>query len=75
VGGIKLPPEGRAPHLLPPANASVGWDNVAYSDSWLEQLCIFVRTHSEHGQIVPLPLPAVVNNFEDIPLFLVDGWQ
>jgi len=75
VGGIKLPPKGRPP-LSPPhsPNGSVGWDNVDFSESWLEQLGVFVRTHSEHGQTISLPSEAV-NNFEDVPLVVVDGWQ
>jgi len=40
----------------------------------LEQLGVFVRTHSEHGQTISLPSEAV-NNFEDVPLVVVDGWQ
>ena len=76
VGGIKLPSEGRAPRSLPPApNAYAGWDNVAYSDSWMEQLGVFVRNHSEHGQTVTLPSTGAVNSFEDVPLVVVDGWQ
>ena len=75
VGGIKTPPKGRPP-LSPPhsPNGSVGWDNVDFSESWLEQLGVFVRTHSEHGQTISLPSEAV-NNFEDLPLVVVDGWQ
>ena len=76
VGGIKLPPEGRAPRSLPPApNANAGWDNVAYSDAWLEQLGAFVREHSEHGQNVSLPIKQGINPFEDVALMVVDGWQ
>jgi hypothetical protein len=76
VGGIKLPPEGRAPRSLPPApNANAGWDNVAYSDAWLEQLGAFVREHSEHGRNVSLPIEQKINPFEDVPLVVVDGWQ
>ena len=76
VGGIKLPPRGRPP-LSPPhsPNGSVGWDNVDYSESWLEQLGVFVRTHSEHGQTVSLPSVSAVNDFENVPLVVVDGWQ
>jgi len=76
VGGIKLPPEGRAPSSLPlPPNSSAGWDNVAYSDSWMQQLSAFVRAHSEHGQTVPLGSIGLINNFEDVPLVVVNGWQ
>ncbi len=76
VGGIKLPPEGRAPRTLPPPpSATVGWDNVAYSDSWMQQLGAFVRAHSEHGQTVSILSSGPINNFEDVPLVVVDGWQ
>jgi hypothetical protein len=76
VGGVKLPPKGRPP-LAPPhsPNGSVGWDNVDYSESWLEQLGSFVREHSEHGQAVPLSSISGVNDFENVPLVIVDGWQ
>lgn len=76
VGGIKLPPEGSVPKSLPPPpSASAGWDNVAYSDSWMQQLGAFVREHSEHGQTVTLPSTGAVNSFEDVPLVVVDGWH
>ncbi len=76
VGGIKLPPEGRGPRSLPPApNANAGWDNVAYSDAWMEQLGTFVREHGQRGQNVSLPSHGPINPFEDVPLLVVDGWQ
>ena len=76
VGGIKLPPEGRPPRSLPPApNNHAGWDNVAYSDAWMEQLGVFVREHSGRGQTVPLPNAGPINPFEDVPLMAIDGWQ
>ena len=76
VGGIKLPPIGREPRTLPPApNANVGWDNVAYSDAWMEQLGAFVRTHSERGQNIPVQSGQPINPFEDVPLIVISGWQ
>ncbi len=76
VGGIKLPPEGQPPRSLPPApNAKAGWDNVAYSDAWMEQLGVFVREHGEHGQNVALSAKQQINPFEDVPLLVIDGWQ
>src|SRR5205823_14033236 len=51
VGAIRLPAEGRPPRFLRPApDPNAGWNNLAYSDAWLEQLGAFVRAHSEHGQ-------------------------
>ena len=76
VGGIKLPPEGRQARSLPPApDGNAGWDNVAYSDAWLEQMSVFVREHSVHGQTVSLSSIDPVNPFEEVPLMVIDGWQ
>ena len=76
VGGIKLPPIGHEPRALPPAPSSnAGWDNVAYSDAWMEQLGAFVRTHSERGQNIPVQSDRPINPFEDVPLIVISGWQ
>jgi len=34
---IKLPGRSSAPLVPPAPNANAGWDNVAYSDAWMEQ--------------------------------------
>lgn len=76
VGGVSFPLPGRPPRVLPaPPNASVGWDNVAYSESWLEQLSVFIRDHSVRGQAVAVNCSTPVNQFEDVPLVVVEGWQ
>ena len=76
VGGIRILEEGHPPLSLPPApNDQFGWDDAAYSESWFEQLGAFVRTHSERGQTVPLGSIGPINNFEDVPLVVVNGWQ
>jgi hypothetical protein len=76
VGGIKLPPAGESPRTLPPLpSGSGGADNVAYTEAWRIQLGAFLRGHGQHGQMVALPLPAPVNQFENVPLVMVEGWQ
>lgn len=76
VGAIRLPPEGRPPRSLRPApDPNAGWNNLAYSDAWLEQLSVFVREHSQRGQNIPLPSATPINPFENVPLLVVDGWQ
>jgi len=76
VGGIRILEERHAPLSLPPApNDQFGWDDAAYSESWFEQLGAFVRAHSERGQTVPLGSIGPINNFEDVPLVVVNGWQ
>lgn len=76
VGGIRLPAAGEQPRVLPTApNASVGWDNVAYSESWLEQFSVFVRNHSARGRIIALSNTGPVSQFEDVPLVVAEGAQ
>jgi len=76
VGGLKHLHETRAPRLLLPApDPTVGWDNVAYSQSWLEQLSAFVHAHGQRGQTIGLPSAGAVNELENVPLIVVDGWQ
>ena len=76
VGGLKPLPENRAPRLLSPApDPTFGWDNVAYSRSWLEQLSAFVRAHGQRGQTIGLPSTGTVNALENVPLVVVDGRQ
>jgi hypothetical protein len=76
VGGIRLPPADRPPLALPaPPVPGIGWDNVAYSEAWIEQLGVFVRTHAAEGTTVAARSSGPINNFEAVPLFVVAGWQ
>jgi hypothetical protein len=77
VGGIRPPPTGMNPLELPPAPANAfGRDNVAYSRAWMEQMSVFVRAHSGRGQTIHAAgSNEPVNQYEDVPLVVVDGWQ
>ena len=76
VGGLTELQKNGAPRFLSPApDPTSGWDNRAYNRSWLEQLGAFVRAHGERGQTVPLPSARAVNELENVPLMVVDGWQ
>jgi hypothetical protein len=76
VGEMRVPESGNLPLSLPPAPGDAfGWDDSAYSESWLEQFGAFVREHSEHGQTVSQPSIGAVNQFEHVPLTVIDGWQ
>lgn len=76
VGQLRLPEEGRPPLSLPPApNKLYGWDDSAYSESWLEHVGIFLRSHTYRARPVALPAAGATNSYEDIPLTTLDGWQ
>ena len=76
VGELRFPEEGRPPLSLPPApNKLYGWDDSAYSESWLEHVGIFLRSHTNRARPVALPTVGAINSYEDIPLTTLDGWQ
>jgi hypothetical protein len=76
VGGLIQLQENDIPRSLSPApDPTSGWDNRAYNRSWLEQLSAFVRVHGERGQTVSLTSAGPVNELENVPLMVVEGWQ
>jgi hypothetical protein len=76
VGGIKPPePGNRVLSLSPAPDSAFGWDNAAYTKSWIEQMSVFVREHSEREETVRLAAVGPVNQYEDVPLVVVEGWQ
>ena len=76
VGGLNQLQQNQAPRFLSPAPDPIsGWNNLAYSRSWLESLSAFVRAHGERGQTVALPSASGVNELENVPLMVVGGWR
>ena len=76
LGEMRWPEAGHPPLSLRPApNDQFGWDESAYSESWLEQVSSFLYAHIEHRQAVPVPSQSRINLFEDVPLTVVDGWH
>jgi hypothetical protein len=76
VGGIRILRQGETPLALPPLSSGGFWaDNVAYTESWRAELSVFVRKHAHYGQRVPVPSARTINEFEDVPLVMAEGWQ
>jgi hypothetical protein len=76
VGGLRLLPAGKAPLILPPApNSRFGWDNLAYMESWRQQLGTFIQAHASGGKGVGLPTAGPVNDLENVSLVVVNGWR
>jgi len=74
VGGARFSPKPTPP--LPPApNSPFGWDNVAYTRSWSQQLGSFIQLHGGKGENVQLPQDLPVNPLEHVPLAEVEGWK
>jgi hypothetical protein len=76
AGGLPLPKSGQPALQLPPApNSRFGWDHDAYSYVWALQAGEIVQKHAEQAAVVPVPLEGAVNKFENLPLWLIQGWR
>ena len=76
VGGIRFLRNHEAPLSLPPAPGSnVGWNNVAYMQSWKGQFGAFIQAHALRSRWIGSLIDGPVNPLESVPLVLVEGWR
>jgi hypothetical protein len=76
VGGISLPKTNEKTLPLPPApDSQFGWNCDAYASVWSAQLGDFIQAHASRGQFIPVRVGGSVNDVEDEPLMLVEGWR
>ncbi len=76
AGGLPMPKQGKPAIKLPPApNSPVGWNHDAYSYVWATQAAELLLTRAEKVSRVELPLEDPVNKFENLPLWVVQGWR
>jgi hypothetical protein len=76
AGGLPHSSTGKPPPHLPPApNSSVGWDHDAYSYIWAWQVGDLLQRHAGKAGRVDLALGAPINEFENLPLWVVQGWR
>jgi hypothetical protein len=69
---VFLPP-GQSPLVLPPPTDS-HLSSADYQQLWSQQIGTFIQQHVESGQFFDPP-GAVVNEFEKVPLWAVQGWR
>jgi hypothetical protein len=76
VGGIRLPAKSRAPlSTMPAPDPRFGWDSTAYTESWVEQMSVFVAAHMQRADGIEVGAGERVNAFENVPLAVVEGWE
>ncbi len=76
VGQPMVPPAGEPPPHLPPApTAPTGWRAGPYLDGWEAQLGVLLRTRAREVRRVELPDPGPINAWENLPVFVGEGWQ
>jgi hypothetical protein len=76
AGGLPLPSKGQAVVELPPApNSPVGWDHDAYSITWARRAGAFLQSRAQKAARVSIGLEGPVSEYENLPLWVVQGWR
>lgn len=75
VGALAVPPKGQAPPHLPPASDARGWYSAPYLGAWSQEVGFFLQTRGKAGRRVPVPGEGPVGKYENLSLFVVEGWR
>jgi hypothetical protein len=76
VGRLDFLPRGTRPLRLPPApHPDLGWSEAAYETSWSQQAAFLLQMRGVTIRQVPVPVMVRVNPYENLPLFLINGWR
>lgn len=75
VGELRLP-NSRVPVLLSPApDPRYGWNNIAYAESWSEQMAMFFKKHALTAPQLPIIGDDAVSEIEKASLVVAQGWR
>lgn len=73
IGDLVAPNPGEP---LPPLPSPIGSGNAGlYLNNWEAQLGAMLEQHAGQGHRVPLSADVPVNVWENLPLFVVEGWR
>jgi len=75
VGSLMPIPADGPKHYAPAPDPQVGWNEEAYTVSWIEQITAFMKTHIQSVGVVEFPDEGPVGNAEDISLIHCSGWR
>jgi hypothetical protein len=76
VGEVRVPNDNRPVKSLSPApDPNYGWDSLAYVESWMEQIGIFLRSHAAAARLISMPGSDAINEQENAPLVVARGWR
>ncbi|MEY4546490.1 MAG: hypothetical protein RL685_2685 [Pseudomonadota bacterium] len=76
AGGLPFSAKDKpAPELPPAPNSAVGWDHDAYSYIWARRAGQLLQKGAAQAARVDLQLKAPVNELENLPLWVLQGWK
>jgi hypothetical protein len=77
AGGLPLPAKDKpaTPEVPPAPNSPLGWDHDAYSYIWARRAGELLQKGAAQAARVDLQLKGQVNELENLPLWVVQGWK
>lgn len=70
-----LPSSDQAREIAPAPHPLYGWYSGYYAAQWSANAWLYIRTHAEKVQRVSIPMNQQVSRFEDISLYMAEGWR
>jgi hypothetical protein len=76
VGSLRFLSPGEAPgDLPPPPHGPLGWNEQPYLVLWSSKIAFLIQRRAERISQVIVPVDASVNFYENLPLFVAEGWR
>lgn len=76
VGGLRFLSPGEEPgYLPPPPQGRLGWNEMPYLMLWSRQAASLIQRRADRISQVAVSADAPVNLYENLPLFVAQGWR
>jgi hypothetical protein len=76
VGGLGFLSPGEEPgYLPPPPQGELGWNEMPYLMLWSRQAASLIQRRAKRISQVAVPVGTPVNLYENLPLFVAQGWR
>jgi hypothetical protein len=76
VGQLGFLSPGEEPgYLAPPPQGWLGWNETPYLTLWSRQVAFLIQRRAERISQVAVPSGGPVSHYENLPLFVAQGWR
>jgi hypothetical protein len=76
AGGLPFLRNGERLEAIAPApDGPAGWAMGPYHYVWLRQAAYLIQSRATRLESVPVPVEGPVNGFENLPLYVSEGWR